>query len=270
MKDVQNKLQGLFEMKRTSAQHISGRETPKKEAEVCSIFGDKLNRQPRRAKLKRKQAETFTDQVEEAAPNEGFERDPQLDENKQPCKETHETNEITEATAKSNSEGFVMDHERQELFGADEEAMEEHQGAVGVEEPPSDPATAWIPNPRFEELYEDLNDLSSVDGNESPRHKEVKQYARVRRVAKACVALSSAPDNGNEVLLEACAKEEAESAAAIRQQLVKSFGEERAVSLLGPYKNKVMRGSCGKPQRFFVNALGLPLRAVRPKNVTVL
>ena len=177
-------------------------------------------------------------------------------------------NERDEAATATNTEGLAMAHECQAMFSADAEAMEKHRNAAGVEKQLNKPATNWMPNARFEELYNDLSDLSSLDGNESPRHKEMKEYAKTRRVAKARLASTSMPDSGAEVFLGTCSKEEAESAAAVRQKLIKSFGQERALSLLAPYKNKVMRGSCGKPQRFFVDASGLPLRVVRPNKIT--
>jgi len=269
LRDVQNELRNVAEITKTSAQRTGGRGALE-EADCCSLFGDSVSPKPRRGKLKHKPAKPCCDRVGEAAPNEGFESDQQPNENQpQPCKEASETDEIAEAAIKSNSEGHVVAHERQKLFSADAEAIEEQRNAAGAKESANEPATSWIPNARLEEVYEDLSDVSSLDGNESPRHKEVKVYARARRVARACVAVTSMP-GGAEAFLETCSKEDAESAAAVRQQLVQSFGEERAIGLLAPYRNKVMRGSCGKPQRFFVDASGSPVRVACPKNVAVL
>ena len=49
-------------------------------------------------------------------------------------------------------------------------------------------AEPWRPNLRLEEAYEDLSDASSIDGNESPAHKEVKEYSQARRFAREIAA----------------------------------------------------------------------------------
>jgi hypothetical protein len=46
-------------------------------------------------------------------------------------------------------------------------------------------AEKWQPNLAFEQAYDDLSDASSLDGNESPVHRQVKEYAQARRVARA-------------------------------------------------------------------------------------
>lgn len=43
----------------------------------------------------------------------------------------------------------------------------------------------WEPEPAFEQRYDDLTDVSSLDGDESPAHERVKLYAKARRIAKA-------------------------------------------------------------------------------------
>ena len=45
-------------------------------------------------------------------------------------------------------------------------------------------ARKWQPNLALEQAYDDLSDASSVDGNESPAHRQVKEYAQARRVAR--------------------------------------------------------------------------------------
>ena len=46
-------------------------------------------------------------------------------------------------------------------------------------------ADNWQPNLELELAYEDLSDSSSLDGHESPKHREIKEYAQARRVARA-------------------------------------------------------------------------------------
>ena len=57
---------------------------------------------------------------------------------------------------------------------------------VKLADPPADVAVErWQPNLALEEAYDDLSEASSIDGYESPAHKEVKEYAKARRFAKA-------------------------------------------------------------------------------------
>jgi hypothetical protein len=46
----------------------------------------------------------------------------------------------------------------------------------------------WQPNLALELNYDDLSDASSLDGHESPAHKQVKEYAQSRRAARATLA----------------------------------------------------------------------------------
>ena len=62
LKDVQNKLQNLSEIARTSVQRTDGKETLNYEEELRSIFGNKLNPTPRRAKLKQQHVATILNQ----------------------------------------------------------------------------------------------------------------------------------------------------------------------------------------------------------------
>jgi hypothetical protein len=233
LKDVQNQLQSL------AAQPKGYRENLQREAEQCSLFGPTLSPKPRAAKCEKKQTRTRDGQVEEAAPNKGFESNQQPDKVEQPlCEDIDRSNKPAEADV---------------------------EATAGLEEPLHEAPAAWIPDARFENYYGDLSDVSSLDGNESPRHKEVKEYVKARRGAKACLAPASEPDGRGEIIFEARNKEEAETAAAIRQQLVNLCGKERADSLLLPYKTMVMRGKCRKPQRLFVDAAGLPVRVACQK-----
>ena len=122
----------------------------------------------------------------------------------------------------------------------------------------------WVPNLRFEQTYDDLSDLSSVDGYESPRHKQLKEYANSRRKAKAATGV---PSLGAEATLATCSKEEAETAASIRQQLQKTLGNEGAAQLLAQYQSKIMRDRFGRPQRFLVDSAGALVGLAPRKNV---
>ena len=128
-------------------------------------------------------------------------------------------------------------------------------------------AEPWAPNARFETMYEYLSNLSTLDGNESPRHKEVKEYAKARSKAKARLEPTSKPSSCNAVALATCSKEEAETAASIRQQLRESLGDEGAAQILAGYQSKILRDRCGKPQRFLVDSAGTLVGLVRHKNV---
>ena len=63
----------------------------------------------------------------------------------------------------------------------------------------------WQPDPAFEQRYDDLTDVSSLDGDESPAHKRVKVYAKARRTAKAALEppqTPSGPKRAREVAQE--------------------------------------------------------------------
>jgi len=49
-------------------------------------------------------------------------------------------------------------------------------------------ADRWQPNLELELAYDDLSDSSSLDGHESPRHRQTKEYAQARQVARAAGA----------------------------------------------------------------------------------
>jgi hypothetical protein len=53
-------------------------------------------------------------------------------------------------------------------------------GTVKLADGVADSAAAgrWQPNLALEQAYDDLSDASSLDGNESPAHRQVKEYAR--------------------------------------------------------------------------------------------
>jgi hypothetical protein len=53
--------------------------------------------------------------------------------------------------------------------------------------------SSWEPDPMLEQRYEDLSDLSSLDGDESPAHKRVKLYAKARRTAKVAYGATHLP-----------------------------------------------------------------------------
>jgi hypothetical protein len=49
-------------------------------------------------------------------------------------------------------------------------------------------AAGWKPNLTLEQAYDDLSDASSLDGHESPAHKQIKEYAQARRTARTMAA----------------------------------------------------------------------------------
>jgi hypothetical protein len=62
----------------------------------------------------------------------------------------------------------------------------------------------WQPNLALEQNYDDLSDASSLDGHESPAHKQVKEYAQSRRAARA--TLADAQESEGVFFVGPCAK----------------------------------------------------------------
>ena len=154
----------------------------------------------------------------------------------------------------------------------------------------------WRPCSAIEERYEDLSDLSSVDGNESPPHKQLKEYAAARRAARKQTVVGTSPVEPTEendgptrhieptapepteqmptkmprlsVELVPCARQEADTATCIRQALQQQCGDDVAAAILRQYQQKVMRDRKGNPKRFLVDVTGATLKLVQQKNVT--
>jgi hypothetical protein len=154
----------------------------------------------------------------------------------------------------------------------------------------------WRPCVTIEKQYDDLSDLSSVDGNESPPHKQVKEYAAARRAARKQVVVGTSTVEPTEVgdgparpiaptepkpteqmptqmtnlsaELVPCARQEAETATYIRQTLRQKLGNEAAEAILAQCQQKVVRSHTGKLQRYWVDATGATLRLAPQKNVT--
>ena len=134
-----------------------------------------------------------------------------------------------------------------------------------------------------EELDEELSDisnLSSICGDESPPHRQIKELAAARRAAKGHQTAEPddplACDEPTEkqtpraciVELVKCAKEEAETAAHIRRALEERLGRKAAAALLEPYEKRVLRGRDGTNQRYLVDTTGTTLRlATQQENV---
>ena len=139
----------------------------------------------------------------------------------------------------------------------------------------------WAPNPRFEQMYEDLSDLSSLDGNESPQHREVKEYAATRRAARKTLEptiwptepemLTTNPPADEDSVgaeLVPCARQEAGLATDITKQLQKLLGKEAAKAILSQYTQADLRDQ-GKKQRYWVDADGKTLRLALQKKVAL-
>jgi hypothetical protein len=56
--------------------------------------------------------------------------------------------------------------------------------SVALDESAPPQQQAWEPISSYEDFYDDLSDLSSIDGDESPPHRRIKEYAKARRAAK--------------------------------------------------------------------------------------
>ena len=152
----------------------------------------------------------------------------------------------------------------------------------------------WRPCGATEERYEDLTDLSSIDGTESPPHEQLKEYAAARRAARKPKVVGTSPVEplsalgGHAPLTEPtepktteplpthmdtvsvelvpCAKQEAGLATETTQQLRRILGNSAAKALLSQYTQAVLRDR-GKKQRYWVDAKGMPLKLVHQKNV---
>ena len=154
----------------------------------------------------------------------------------------------------------------------------------------------WRPCVAIEKQYDDLSDLSSVDGNESPPHKQVKEYAAARRAARKQIVVGTSTVEPTEVgdgparpiaptepkpteqmptqmtnlsaELVPCTRQEAETATYIRQTLRQKLGNEAAEAILAQCQQKVVRSHTGKLQRYWVDVTGATLRLAPQKNVT--
>ena len=127
-----------------------------------------------------------------------------------------------------------------------------------------------------EELYDDLSNVSSICGDESPPHKRLKQYVAAKKaMAKSLRAEDASegkqlleptmPDKegnlmGEHMQLVPCARHEADSATSIRQKIRQKFGQNAAASVLAHYQEKVLRDPHGKSQRYLVDTTGATMR----------
>jgi hypothetical protein len=137
-----------------------------------------------------------------------------------------------------------------------------------------------------------LSDLNSIDGYESPPHKQLKEHAAARRAAKKQAVAGTSPVEVRDgpasfikptepepteeiptkmtrlsMELVPCARQDAETATYIRQALQQQCGDDVAAAILGQHQQKVMRDRNGELQRYWVDATGATLRLAQPKNV---
>jgi hypothetical protein len=131
-----------------------------------------------------------------------------------------------------------------------------------------------------EELYDDLSDLSSICGDESPPHRQLKEYVAARSVAKSAIvmedtfaepvqqpaALIVAQMDSVGVKLVACAKQDAGPATKITQKLRQMFGCKAAKAMMSQYTQVVLRDR-GNKQRYWVDATGATVRLELQTNV---
>ena len=132
--------------------------------------------------------------------------------------------------------------------------------------------------PTPEELYEDLSDLSSICGDESPPHRQLKEYVAARTVARmgslenanACAEQDaetpSQPANRNAKLV-ACTTQEADAATCLKHKLRQELGIDASAALLRHYTQKVLRDPSGKCQRYWVDTEGATVRLATQQNV---
>jgi len=127
-----------------------------------------------------------------------------------------------------------------------------------------------------EELYDDLSNVSSICGDESPPHKRLKQYVAAKKAMTKSLCAEDAregqqlleptmPDEegnlvGEHMQLVPCARHEADSATSIRQKIRQKFGQNAATAVLAHYQEKVLRDPHGKSQRYLVDATGATMR----------
>ena len=144
-----------------------------------------------------------------------------------------------------------------------------------------------------EEWYDDLSDLSSINGNESPPHKRLKEYTAARRATRKYedAGISDAATGTTESDISAarepteaglqevdlgahlvpCAKKHAGTATFIRQALRQRLGSQAAAAILRQCTQRVLRGRDGTSQRYLVGGNGTTLRlAMQPENVAAL
>jgi len=144
-----------------------------------------------------------------------------------------------------------------------------------------------------EEWYDDLSNLSSINGNESPPHKRLKEYTAARRATRKYedAGISDAAAGTTESDISAarepteaglqevdlgahlvpCAKKHAGTATFIRQALRQRLGSQAAAAILRQCTQRVLRGRDGTSQRYLVGGNGTTLRlAMQPENVAAL
>ena len=197
-------------------------------------------------------------------------------------KRTQQDNDLMPARAK---EGVVATSSRQEAKLAVAATEAQHDTAdraqiaanlhrtfsqLGCKRPP-------------EELYDDLSNMSSICGDESPPHKRLKQYVAARNAARSLDAEDAREEQqlqtpalptearnievADNMQLVSCARQEADTATSIRQHLRQELGQSAAAAMLSQYQEKVLRDHHGKCQRYLVNAAGATMRLALPKNV---
>jgi cytochrome c2 len=142
-----------------------------------------------------------------------------------------------------------------------------------------DGGVCHVPTGVADEQYEDLSDLSSLDGNENLPHRKLKEHAAAKRAAKLANDTEQTLIEPNGVLadhaaspemylaptLVPCGKNEAGLATEITQQLQQMVGREAAKALLSQYTQAVLR-DCGK-KRYWIDAAGATMKLMQQKNV---
>ena len=271
MRNVQKQLQELTELTKTCAQQKDGGTL--KLAATSSLCagavwprGDTQETCETQAQRVAKPAKQLCEGSDGPEPNKPFECDKQQVQGEQPPAEANAPVDVAVADA---SQELAVAPIGSDTLATQASVLEGNQTSECLNDQRQPPATPWSHNARIESTYEDLSDLSSIDGYESPRHKQVKEYAKERRKAKAGFEPTRVASLGNEATLAACSKEDAETAASIRQQLQKTLGAEGAAHLLAQYQSKIMRDRFGRPQRFLVDSAGSLVGLVRQKSVAL-
>ena len=156
----------------------------------------------------------------------------------------------------------------------------EYENEEVLEAPGRDGGVCHVPTSLADEQYDDLSDLSSLDGNESLPHRKLKEHAAAKRAAKLAndteqtliepdgvlADNAASPEMNLAPTLVPCAKNAAGLATEITQQLRQMVGREAAKALLSQYTQAVLR-DCGKKQRYWTDAAGATMKLMQPKNV---
>ena len=163
-------------------------------------------------------------------------------------------NSVTDSTCK-----FVEDECSQEAPRSNDEFEQECQEAHNAEEHKAHTVyETRSKGPNDEDSGEEMNEPSSKPScNSLPQQKIKKRCEASTTTHMEDVTRASQ-------CLEACPREQADTATTIKTWLHEQFGKDVTATVLSNYEERVVRKGCGEAQRMFLDGQGHAMRLRAP------